>query len=106
MSNSQGSHRAARGRGRTSPAGTRGPATVVVPGPSPVPPHTVVVPGPSPVPPHEELTLAAWPRHTPTVVDMPAGRTAAATGGPGRTPQAGGGPHTPIPNPPAPTPTP
>ncbi|HEY9329139.1 MAG TPA: hypothetical protein VIS09_13025, partial [Streptomyces sp.] len=66
MSNSQGSHRAARGRGRSSPAGTRGPATVVVPGPSPVPPH-------------EELTLAAWPRHTPTVVDIPTGRTTAAT---------------------------
>ncbi|MEV0743735.1 ubiquitin-like domain-containing protein [Streptomyces sp. NPDC050273] len=95
MSNSQGSHRAARGRGRTSPAGTRGPATVVVPGPSPVPPHTVVVPGPSPVPPHEELTLAAWPRRTPTIVDMPTGRTAAATGAPGRTAQAAGGPHAP-----------
>ncbi|WP_326661272.1 ubiquitin-like domain-containing protein [Streptomyces sp. NBC_00385] len=83
MSNSQGSHRAARGRGRTSPAGKRGPATVVVPGPSPVPPH-------------EELTLAAWPRRAPTVVDMPTGRTAAATGAPGRTAQAGGGgPHAP-----------
>ncbi|MEU1351044.1 ubiquitin-like domain-containing protein [Streptomyces sp. NPDC005786] len=75
MSNSQGSHRAARGRGRTARAGTRGPATVVVPGPSPVPPH-------------EQLTLAAWPRPTPTVVDMPTGRTAAATGGAGRTAQA------------------
>ncbi|MFI6651342.1 ubiquitin-like domain-containing protein [Streptomyces sp. NPDC050529] len=109
MSNSQGSHRAARGRGRTAAAGTRGPATVVVPGPSvpphtvvvpgpsPVPPHTVVVPGPSPVPPHDELTLAAWPRHTPTVVDVPTGRTVTATGGPagmptGRTAAEPGGP--------------
>ncbi|WP_393058659.1 ubiquitin-like domain-containing protein [Streptomyces sp. LN549] len=75
MSNSQGSHRAARGRGRTAVAGTRGPVTVVVPGPSPVPPH-------------EELTLAAWPRHTPTVVDMPTGRTVAALGSPSRTAQA------------------
>lgn len=88
MSNSQGSHRAARGRGRTARAGTRGPATVVVPGPAPVPPH-------------EELTLAAWPRRTPTVVDTPAGRIAAPTvvdvlagriaaaaGGAGRTAQA------------------
>lgn len=89
MSNSQGSHRAARGRGRTSPAGTRGPATVVVPGPSPVPPH-------------EELTLAAWPLRTPTVVDMPTGRTAAATGrtaaatgGPSHPAQSGGGPYAP-----------
>lgn len=56
-------------------AGTRGPATVVVPSPSPVPPH-------------EELTLAAWPRRTPTVLDMPRGRTAAATGGAGSTAEA------------------
>ncbi|MFJ2092158.1 ubiquitin-like domain-containing protein [Streptomyces sp. NPDC087901] len=75
MSNSQGSHRAARGRGRTAAAGTRGPATVVVPGPSPVPPH-------------EELTLAAWSRRTPTVVDVPTGRTVAALGSPVRTAQA------------------
>ncbi|MFD8688570.1 ubiquitin-like domain-containing protein [Streptomyces sp. NPDC059651] len=103
MSNSQGSHRAARGsgRGRRAAAGTRGPATVVVPGPSPVsphavvvpgaspvPPHTVVVPGPSAVPPHEELTLAAWNRHTPTVVDVPTGRTVTATGGAARIAQA------------------
>ncbi|WP_285564973.1 MULTISPECIES: ubiquitin-like domain-containing protein [unclassified Streptomyces] len=66
MSNSQGSHRAARGRGRTAAAGTRGPATVVVPAPSPVPPH-------------EELTLAAWPLRSATVVDLKAapGLTAA-----------------------------
>lgn len=75
MSNSQGSHRAARGRGRTAAAGPRGPVTVVVPAPSPVPPH-------------EELTLAAWPRRTPTVVDVPAGRTGAATGGESRLAQA------------------
>ncbi|TXS39338.1 DUF348 domain-containing protein [Streptomyces sp. or43] len=40
------------------------------------------------MPPHEELTLAAWPRRTPTAVDLPAGRTAAALGGPARTAQA------------------
>ncbi|MET7643985.1 ubiquitin-like domain-containing protein [Streptomyces sp. NPDC005426] len=74
MSNSQGSHRAARGRGRTA-AATRGPATAVVPGPPPVPPH-------------EALTLAAWPRRTPTAVDVPTGRTATASGSAGRTAQA------------------
>lgn len=82
MSNSQGSHRAARGRGRTPTAGARGPATLVVPAPSPVPPH-------------EALTLAGRPRHPPTAVDIPTGRTAAATGGPGRPPQPGAGPHAP-----------
>ncbi|MEU1466905.1 ubiquitin-like domain-containing protein [Streptomyces sp. NPDC005761] len=75
MSNSQGSHRAARGKGRTAVTGARGPATVVVPGPSPVPPH-------------EELTLAAWPLRTPTVVDVPTGWTAVATGGTGHPAQA------------------
>lgn len=58
MSNSQGSHRAVRGRGRTAVAAPRGPATAVVPAPSPVPPH-------------EALTLAAWPLRAPTAVDLP-----------------------------------
>ncbi|MFF1923197.1 ubiquitin-like domain-containing protein [Streptomyces sp. NPDC058221] len=62
MSNSQGSHRAVRGRGRTADAAPRGPVPATVPGPSPVPLH-------------EELTLAAWPLHAPTVVDLPGGGT-------------------------------
>lgn len=81
MSNSQGSHRAARGRGRTGAARPRGPVTVVVPGPSPVPLH-------------EELTLAAWPLHAPTAVDLPAagaaqGLAAPAADGVGATAQVG-----------------
>ncbi|MEW1690413.1 ubiquitin-like domain-containing protein [Streptomyces sp. NPDC091265] len=67
MSNSQGSHRAARGRGRTAAVTPRGPVTAVVPGPSPVPLH-------------EELTLAAWPLHAPTAVDLVAGGPAPVTG--------------------------
>ncbi|WP_399131661.1 ubiquitin-like domain-containing protein [Streptomyces sp. ITFR-16] len=55
MSNSQGSHRAVRGRGRTAVAAA--PAAV---------------PAPSPVPPHEALTLGARPLHPPTAVDLPA----------------------------------
>lgn len=72
----------------------RGPATVVVPGPSPAP---------RPVPRHEEPTLAAWPHapaaagppwppHPPTAVDVPwRGSTAATVAAPTPTPPPSGG---------------
>ncbi|MFE7355858.1 ubiquitin-like domain-containing protein [Streptomyces sp. NPDC057543] len=70
MSNSKGSHRAARGSGRTAVAR-----------PLPAPPPAAA---PASVPLHERLTLAAWAVHAPTVVDLPPpGRPPApdATGG-------------------------
>ncbi|WP_406451021.1 ubiquitin-like domain-containing protein [Streptomyces sp. NBC_00876] len=75
MSNSQGSHRAARGRGRTADTAARGGGSAAARGPA-----TVVVPGPSPVPLHEELTLTAWPLRAPTAVDLPTGLAAPAPG--------------------------
>ncbi|MFD4760865.1 ubiquitin-like domain-containing protein [Streptomyces sp. NPDC058439] len=67
MSNSKGSHRAARGSGRTAVAR---------------PPAPLPAAAPASVPLHERLTLAAWAVHAPTVVDRPSPGRPPATGAP------------------------
>ncbi|WP_371665373.1 MULTISPECIES: ubiquitin-like domain-containing protein [unclassified Streptomyces] len=68
MSNSKGSHRAARGSGRTAVAR---------------PPAPLPAAAPASVPLHERLTLAAWAVHAPTVVDLPSPGRPPATGATG-----------------------
>jgi hypothetical protein len=75
VSNSKGSHRAARGSGRTAVAR---------------PPAPLPAAAPASVPLHERLTLAAWAIHAPTVVDLPSPGRPPAIGTTGTTGASGG----------------